>query len=54
MSIDKATALANGASMTGEEGVQAGLIDKIGDVDDVRSYLTGQLKQSAVICGIGD
>jgi signal peptide peptidase SppA len=54
MSIEKATALANGASMTGEEGVQAGLIDKIGDVDDVRSYLTGQLKQSAVICGIGD
>jgi protease-4 len=52
MSIDNVTALANGASMTGEEGVQAGLIDKIGDVDDVRSYLTRQLKQNAVICGI--
>jgi protease-4 len=52
MSIDKATALANGASMTGEEGVQAGLIDKIGTIDNVRSYLSGQLKQNAVICGI--
>ena len=52
MSLDKATALANGASLTGEEGVQAGLIDKIGNVDDVRGYLSGQLKESVVICGI--
>jgi protease-4 len=52
MSVDKATVLANGAAVTGEEAVQDGLIDKIGNVDDVRSYLSGQLKQSAVICGI--
>lgn len=52
LSISKVTALANGATMTGEEGVQAGLVDKIGDVDDVRSYLSGELKQKTVICGI--
>ena len=52
MSVEKVTALANGAPMTGEEGVQNGLIDKLGNVDDVRSYLTGELKQNAVICGI--
>jgi protease-4 len=52
LSISNATALANGATMTGAEGLQNKLIDKIGNVDDVRSYLSGQLKQSAIICGI--
>ena len=52
MSIDKATALANGASLMGAEALQDGLIDKIGTIDNVRSYLSGQLKQNAVICGI--
>ena len=52
MSVGKATALANGASLMGAEALQDGLIDKIGNVDDVRSYLAAQLKQNAVICGI--
>ena len=52
MSVDTATALANGASVTGEEGVQDGLIDKIGNIDDVRSYLTGKIKRNAIICDI--
>jgi protease-4 len=52
MSIDTATALANGASVTGEEAVQDGLVDKIGNIDDVRSYLTEKMKRNAIICGI--
>jgi protease-4 len=52
MSIEKATSLANGAAVQGEEALQDGLIDKIGNVDDVRAYLTGVIKQNAVICGI--
>jgi protease-4 len=52
MSIERATALANGASLMGGEALQDGLIDKIGNIDDVRSYLSGELKQKAVICGI--
>ena len=52
MSISQATLLANGASVTGEEALQDGLIDKIGSIGDVRSYLSGELKQTATICGI--
>jgi protease-4 len=52
LSVDKVTTLANGASMSGQEGVQAGLVDKIGNVDDVRNYLSAELKQNAVVCGI--
>ena len=52
MSVAKVTALADGSSLGGEAAVQAGLIDKIGNVDDVRTYLTQQLNTQAVICSI--
>ncbi|MGC9602527.1 MAG: S49 family peptidase [Minisyncoccia bacterium] len=52
MSIGTATTLANGAEVTGEEALQDGLIDKLGNIDDVRNYLSGELKQNAVICGV--
>jgi protease-4 len=52
MSVAAVTAVADGASFTGQEALQDGLIDKIGNVDDVRSYLSKKLGTSAVICGI--
>ncbi len=52
MSTSTVLTLADGASYTGQEGVQNGLINKIGNVDDVRSYLTNKLGAGAVICDI--
>ncbi len=52
LSVPTVTALADGSSMTGQQALQDNLIDKIGDVDDVRTYLTQKLGTSAVICGI--
>ena len=52
MSTSSVLALADGSSVTGSEALQNGLINKIGNVDDVRSYLTDKLGTDAVICGI--
>jgi protease-4 len=52
LSVADVTALADGAPILGEEALRDGLIDKIGDVDDVRSFLTQKIGRSAVICGI--
>ena len=52
MSTSSVLALADGASYTGTEALQNGLINKIGNVDDVRTYLTSKLGTNAVICGI--
>lgn len=52
MSVDAVTALADGSSVTGEEALKDGLIDKIGNIDDVRNYLTEKIKRNAIICGV--
>jgi protease-4 len=46
------TTLADGESFLGAEALSDGLIDQIGNVDDVRTYLTQKLATDAVICGI--
>lgn len=46
------TALSDGSSMTGTEALSKGLVDTIGNIDDVRSYLERKISSSAVICGI--
>jgi protease-4 len=52
MSTDTALSLSDGSSFTGQEAVQNGLIDRIGNIDDVRAYLSDKLGANAVICGI--
>lgn len=52
MSVAAVTKLADGSSVTGEEAVQDGLIDKVGNIDDVRAYLAQKLGRDAIICGI--
>jgi protease-4 len=52
MSIEKVTALADGVAFTGSEAVQNGLIDRIGTIDDVRTYLQSKIGGEAIICGI--
>ena len=52
MSVDTVTKLADGASMTGQQALEVGLIDKIGGIDDVRDYLQQKLGKSVNICGI--
>lgn len=52
MSVGTVTALADGASRLGTQALQEGLIDKIGNIDDVRTYLTQKLGTNAIICGI--
>ncbi len=52
MSLAAVTKLADGSSVTGEEAVQDGLIDKVGGIDEVRAYLTQKMGRDAVICGI--
>jgi protease-4 len=51
---EKVVALADGSSMTGDDALAAGLVDKIGSVDDVRANLSTQLGHDALICGIDD
>ncbi len=52
ISTSSILALADGSSFTGQEALQNGLINKIGNIDDVRSYLTTTIKTNAIICGI--
>lgn len=52
MSTSTVLALANGSSVTGEEALADKLIDRIGNIDGVRSYLSDKLGTDAVICGI--
>jgi len=52
MATSTVLALADGSSVTGSEALQNGLINKIGNVDDVRSYLADKIGTDAVICGI--
>jgi ClpP class serine protease len=52
MGTDTMTALADGSSVTGTEALTDGLVDKIGNIDDVRKYLAGKISGDAVICGV--
>lgn len=52
MSTSSVLTLANGAAIPGQQALQAGLVDKLGTIEDVRSYLSKKLGVNAVICGI--
>ena len=52
MSTTAILKLADGSEVIGQTALAEGLIDKIGNVDDVRDYLTQKLKTPAVICSI--
>ncbi|HUO50179.1 MAG TPA: S49 family peptidase [Candidatus Paceibacterota bacterium] len=52
MSTSTVLALADGASMPAQQALQDGLIDKLGTIDDVRSFLAQKLSNPAIICGI--
>ena len=52
MGTDQMTLLADGSSETGTQALSDGLVDSIGNVDDVRTYLTSKINAEAVICGI--
>jgi protease-4 len=42
--------LADGSTMLGEDALQAGLIDEIGDMEDVKKYLFSELDIEPVMC----
>jgi protease-4 len=42
--------LADGSTMLGEDALQAGLIDEIGNIEDVKDYLRTRLDAAPVIC----
>lgn len=50
MSIAKVKQLADGSSMLGDQALQNGLIDKIGDIYDVQDYLKQQLNEDIELC----
>lgn len=50
LSVDKVTALADGSSVLGAQAKKLGLVDRIGDLIDVESYLTEKLGEKSVIC----
>ncbi|MDR3571002.1 MAG: S49 family peptidase [Candidatus Pacebacteria bacterium] len=52
LSTSSVLTLSDGAVMTGEQAIKAGLVDQLGTVDDVRSFLTKKIGSDAVICGI--
>lgn len=50
LDIEKVRALADGSSMLGEMALENGLIDRIGDLYDVRQYLEGILDEEPFVC----
>ncbi|MCG2688567.1 S49 family peptidase [Candidatus Parcubacteria bacterium] len=50
LDIEKVRALADGSSILGQMALENGLIDKIGDLYDVREYLEGIIDEEAVVC----
>lgn len=48
--IDKVNLLANGSSMPGQMALEAGLIDKIGGIYEVESYLKDKLGEDVYVC----
>ena len=54
MSTTTVIKLADGSSKMGEEALAEGLIDSIGNIDDLRTYLSEKLHTRAVICGVDE
>jgi protease-4 len=52
LSTSTVTSLADGESFLGKQALSDGLIDKIGNIDDVRTFFSTKLGVDAVICGI--
>jgi protease-4 len=52
LSVASSTRLSNGESFLAEEALLDGLIDQIGNVDTVRSFISQKINADAVICGI--
>ena len=50
LDISKVTDLADGSSMTGQMAKDNGLIDQVGGIYDVESYLQKQIKTNVNIC----
>jgi len=50
LSVASVTAIANGSSMLGKMALQDGLIDKIGNIYDVESYLKGKIGSDVTLC----
>jgi ClpP class serine protease len=54
LSVASTTALANGSAIAAQEALQDGLIDRIGNIDDVRNYLTDRIGVRASMCTIDE
>ena len=50
LSVASVTALADGSSMLGKMALQNGLIDKIGNIYDVESYLKDKIGSDVALC----
>jgi protease-4 len=50
LTLNKVTALADGSSILGEQAKKLGLVDEIGDLVDVETYLTEKLGEKVEIC----
>ncbi len=50
LSVANVTAIADGSSMLGQMALQNGLIDKIGNIYDVESYLKGKIGAGISLC----
>lgn len=50
LSVASVTAIADGSSMLGKMALQNGLIDKIGNIYDVESYLPNKIGTPATLC----
>lgn len=50
LSVASVTAMADGSSMEGQMALQNGLIDKIGNIYDVKNYLKGKIGSDVTLC----
>jgi protease-4 len=48
--VEKVDSLADGSSMLGEAALYNGLIDQIGGIQDVESYLKEKIGEDATLC----
>ena len=50
VAIEVVEKLADGSTMLGEDAKSVGLIDEIGDIEDVKQYLRNELGIDPVLC----
>jgi protease-4 len=48
--IERVEKLADGSTMLGRDAKEAGLIDRIGDIEDVKQYLSSTLQIDPILC----